>query len=96
MVFEWVASWSVGVVGCVVGWVKELPVGGKWSVLGFELYRHGLNLFLSEFVLSVVFLSFVSGFGCGHCTFVVACNLFPDVFWLVQLVVSWSFAWGGS
>ena len=94
--FKWVASRHEGVVGCVVGWVKELPVGGKWSVLGFELYRHGLNLFLSEFILSVVWLSLVFGFGCGHCSFVVACNLSPDVFWLVQFFVSWGSVWGGS
>ena len=43
MVFEWVASWSEGVVSGVVGRVEELPVGGKGFVLGFELYRHEFN-----------------------------------------------------
>ena len=40
VMFKGVASRHVGVVGCVVGWVEELPVGGKGSVLGFELNRH--------------------------------------------------------
>ena len=67
VVFEWVASWSEGVVSGVVGGVEELPVGGEGFVLGFDLYWHGLYLFFTQKVRAEDFLFWVFCSGRGHC-----------------------------
>ena len=96
VVCEGGASWSVDVVRGVVGGVEELPVGGEGFVFGFELDRHGLNLFFTQMLRAVNFLFWVFCSGCGNCMVVVACDLLPDVFGLVHFFVSWGSSWGGS